>query len=148
VGGDWVPLTHPKIGFKLILCDAAQADSVSGKLHMLGAGWTVTSSPTAPHAVAVMIQVPWDRSNEELTVKVELLTEDGLAITIPGPTRSQPIVSEMKLEVGRPPGIARGSTLNSAFAVNVAALPLPPGRYQWRATVDGDTQGESFQVVK
>jgi len=143
-----VPLTHSKIGFKLILCDAAQADSASGKLHMLGAGWTVTSSPTAPHAVALMIQVPWDRANQELPVRVELLTQDGQAVTIPGPTGPQPIISEIKLEVGRPPGIAPGSTLNTAFAVNVAALPLSPGRYEWRATVDGDTQGESFQVAE
>lgn len=143
-----MPLTHPKIGFKLILCDAAQTDSTSGKLHMLGAGWTVTSSPTAPHAAALMIQVPWDRSNQELPVRVELLTEDGQAVTIPGPTGPQPIVSEIKLEVGRPAGITRGSTLSAVFAVNVASLPLSPGRYEWRATVDGDTQGESFQVVK
>jgi hypothetical protein len=143
-----VPLTHSKIGFKLILRDAAQADSASGKLHMLGAGWTVTSSPTAPHAVALMIQVRWDRTNQELPVRVELLTQDGQAVTIPGPTGPQPIISEIKLEAGRPPGIASGSTLNTALAVNVAALPLSPGRYEWRATVDGDTQGESFQVVE
>jgi hypothetical protein len=143
-----VPLTHSKIGFKLILRDAAQADSASGKLHMLGAGWTVTSSPTAPHAVALMIQVRWDRTNQELPVRVELLTKDGQAVTIPGPTGPQPIISEIKLEAGRPPGIASGSTLNTALAVNVAALPLSPGRYEWRATVDGDTQGESFQVVE
>lgn len=143
-----MPLTHPKIGFKLILCDAAQTDSTSGKLHMLGAGWTVTASPTAPHAVALMIQVPWDRSNQELPVRVELLTQDGQEVTIPGPTGPQPIFSEIKLEVGRPAGITRGSTLSAVFALNVASLPLSPGRYEWRATVDGDTQGESFQVVE
>ena len=41
----------------LILCDAAQAES--GKVHMLGAGWSITGSPSAPHAVAVLIKVPW-----------------------------------------------------------------------------------------
>lgn len=63
-----MPLTRSQIGFKLILCDAAQTDAATGKIHMLGAGWTITGSPTAPHAVALMIQVPWDRTNQKLPV--------------------------------------------------------------------------------
>ncbi len=141
-----MPLTHPEIGFKVILCDAAKADD-SGKLNMLGAGWNMTGSPTAPHAVALLIQVPWDRANQKLPVRVELLTEDGEAVISPGPTGPQPLLSEMALEVGRPPGVAAGSTLNAAFALNVASLALSPGRYEWRATVDGHTKGESFQVI-
>lgn len=53
-----MPLTRPQVGFKLILCDAAQAAAATGKIHMLGAGWMLTGSPTAPHTVALMIQVP------------------------------------------------------------------------------------------
>lgn len=143
-----MPLSHPQIDFKLILCDAAQTDGMTGKVHMLGAGWTVTASPTSPHAVALMIKVPWDRTNQKLKVRVELLDDDGHAVTIPGPTKPQPILNESELEVGRPAGIAPGSTLSAVLAVNVASLPLPPGRYEWRATVDHHTQAESFQVMK
>lgn len=141
-----MPLMHPEIGFKLILCDAAKADE-NGKLNMLGAGWNLTGSPTSPHAVALLIQVPWDRANQKIPVRVELLTDDGEAVSIPGPTGPQPLFSEMALEVGRPPGVAAGSTLNAAFALNVASLGLSPSRYEWRATVDDHTQGESFQVI-
>ena len=48
---------------QLLLCDAAVADQ-AGKLHMLGAGWSVTSSPTSPQAVAVLLKIPWDRAVE------------------------------------------------------------------------------------
>jgi hypothetical protein len=46
---------------KLILCDYAVADP-AGKVHMLGAGWSLTSSPTPPHAVVVLMKIPWDRA--------------------------------------------------------------------------------------
>lgn len=142
-----MPLTRPQIGFKLILCDAAQTDAATGKIHMLGAGWTITGSPTSPHAVALMIQVPWDRTNQKLPVRVELVTGDGQPVLMPGPTGPQPLVSKVELEVGRPAGIAPGSTLSAAFALNVAQMALSPGRYEWRANVDGHSQGESFQVM-
>ncbi len=71
-----MPLTRPQIGFKLILCDAAQTDAATGKIHMLGAGWTITSSPTAPHAVALMIQVPWDRTNQKLLAIISAIRSE------------------------------------------------------------------------
>lgn len=142
-----MPLIRPQIGFKLILCDAAQTDAATGKIHMLGAGWTITGSPTAPHAVALMIQVPWDRTNQKLPIQVELVTDDGQPVSMPGPTGPQPLSSKVELEVGRPAGIAAGSTLSAVFAVNVAPMSLSPGRYEWRASVDGHSQGESFQVM-
>lgn len=142
-----VPLTTPRIEFKIILCDAAQTDPVNGKLHMLGAGWTVIGTPTSPHAVALMIQVPWDRANEKLPVRIELLDDDGKAVEIPTDSGLQPLRGDAELEVGRPPGLAHGSPLSAVFALNVGALPLSPGRYQWRAEVAGDSLAESFQVM-
>ena len=56
-------LMASKVEAKLILCDAAQADPNTGKVHMLGAGWSLTRSPTT-HAVVVLMKVPWDRTNE------------------------------------------------------------------------------------
>lgn len=144
-----MPLIHPEIGFKLILCDAAQADSTSGKLHMLGAGWTVVPTPTPPSAVALMVQVPWARTNEVLPITVELLDADGHPVKLPGPTdnETQALRQEARLEVGRPPGIAPGSTLSAAFAMNVGPLPLAVGRYEWRAVVAESVQSEFFQVM-
>lgn len=142
-----MPLTRPSIDFKLILCDAAQTDLSNGKLHMLGAGWTLVKSPTPPHAVALMVQVPWDRTNEKLKIRVELLTGDGQPVMLPGPTEPQAVLSETELEVGRPPGVAKGSTLNAAFALNIGSLPLPAGRYEWRASVEEDIRSEFFQVM-
>lgn len=142
-----MPLTRPKIDFKVILCDSAQADPNSGKLHMLGAGWTIVGTPTSPHAVALLIQVPWDRANEQLELKIELLDADGRPVRAADAEDAPPICGEAQLEVGRPAGVARGSPLSASFALNVGPMPLTPGRYEWRATVDGDTQAESFQVI-
>jgi hypothetical protein len=117
---------------QLILCDAAVADP-AGKVQMLGAGWSITSTPTAPHAVAVLMKVPWDRSNQKLPMKLDLLDSDGHPVVLAG----NPITAGGEIEVGRPPGLAAGSMLDAAFALNVPSLPLQPGRYDWRLDFAG-----------
>lgn len=79
-----LPRTTPPRGLmaspldvQVILCDAAQADPGSGKLHMLGAGWSDIGTPTTPHAVAIMIKVPWDRTNQKLPLRLELVDGGG-----------------------------------------------------------------------
>lgn len=135
------------IDAKLILCDAAQADQTSGKMHMLGAGWTVSRSPITPHAVAVMLKVPWDRTNQKISVTLFLVTSDGAEVAPPS-SGGKPLKIESEIEVGRPPGIAAGSHIPAAFAVNVPSLPLDPGRYEWRL-VAGETEvSEPFQILK
>ena len=127
----------------VLLCDAAQADP-SGKIHMLGAGWSMTGSPTAPSAVAVMLKIPWDRSNEKLPTAMTLVDADGTPLSVPG--MPEGITVERVVEVGRPPGLAHGSTIDAAWAVGVPPLPLPPGRYQWRLDVAGQQFSAGFQV--
>lgn len=128
----------------VILCDAAQTDGL-GKLHMLGAGWSLTTSPTAPAAVAVMLKVPWDRTNIKLPLKLQLLTEDFESVVLPGQT--DPIQFETELEVGRPPGLKAGTPIDAAFALNIAPLPLKPGSYRWQLTAgDDDQHGAPFTV--
>jgi hypothetical protein len=116
----------------LILCDAAQAQD--GKLHMLGAGWSTTSSPTAPHAIAVLMKIPWDRANQPLPLVLQLLDSDGKAVSLEELGGPPAIKAESVVEVGRPPGIPHGSMLDASFALNIASLPLTPGRYEWRMT--------------
>ncbi len=129
---------------QLILCDAAQADP-AGKVHMLGAGWSTTTSPTS-HAVAVLIKVPWDRANQGLPMKLSLLDSDGHPVEFPTPDGPVKVENEGVIEVGRPPGLAAGSLLDAAFALNLPALPLRPGRYEWRLELAEHTQTAVFTV--
>jgi hypothetical protein len=130
---------------QLILCDAAQADPATGKVHMLGAGWSRTSTP-APHAVAVLVKVPWDRSNQKLHLTLELHDADGNVVAFDTPGGRQPVVAEGDVEVGRPVGLAPGSPLDASFALNVAPLPLAPGRYNWHLSIAEEERVASFTV--
>jgi hypothetical protein len=131
---------------QLLLCDAAVADP-GGKLHMLGAGWSITSSPTSPQAVAVMLKIPWDRANERLALMLRLLDDDGRPVAVATTEGTQELTMGGDIETGRPPGVTPGSQLDAGLVFNVPSLPLPPGRYQWRLEVAGDTFTSSFQVV-
>lgn len=71
---------------QLILVDAAQVDGSGGKVHILGAGWSITGCPTAPQAVVGIVKVPWDRTNTPLALKLQLQSEDGQPVVLPGPS--------------------------------------------------------------
>lgn len=131
----------------LILCDHAVTDP-SGKVHMLGAGWTVTGTPTAPHGVAVLMKVPWDRANQKIPLHLRLLDDNGQPVHPQGPHGPGQAEVKADLEVGRPPGLKPGSPLPAAFAINVAPMLLPPGRYEWRLTVAQTDYAEGFQVIE
>jgi hypothetical protein len=125
----------------MLLCDAAQA--IGGKLYILGGGWSVTGPAPVPSAVALYIQVPWDRSHEQHTFKLELLDADGNAVMTAGPDGEQPVALEGGFETGRPPGVRPGTPLDVSLAVNVPPLPLAPnGRFEWRMTIDGEARDE------
>jgi len=131
---------------KVILCDAAVADP-AGKHHMLGAGWSLTGSPTAPQAVAMLIKIPWDRANQRIKLSLRLLDPDGHQISLEGADGSIiPIGHEGEIAAGRPPGVAPGSMLDAALAVRVPSMPLTPGRYEWRLNIGDQTFSESFTV--
>jgi hypothetical protein len=123
----------------MMLADAAQ--EVGGKLYILGGGWSVIGPGQAPMAIALKIEVPWDRTNERHSLLLELLDEDGEPVLVPGADeQSVPLQVTGALEVGRPPGIKPGTPIDSALAVTFGPLPLEPGhRYQWRLSIDGAT---------
>jgi hypothetical protein len=131
---------------QLILCDAAQADP-GGKLHMLGAGWSITGTPTAPAAVAVLIKVPWDRANQKMKGSLGLLDADGQLVKVPVVDGTPVAVQhQIEFEVGRPPGLAHGSMIDAAMALNIGPLPLEPGRFEWRLDLGDQTVSTSFTV--
>jgi hypothetical protein len=131
----------------LVLCDAAQVDQ-SGKVHMLGAGWSTTGSPTAPSAVVVMLGIPWDRTNQKIHVALELTDDDGQPVIVPGQFGDTAVRIEADVEVGRPPGTPEGVTLEANLAPSIPPLPLAAGRYSWRLqlTPGDQTASKSFTV--
>lgn len=135
------------IDITLILCDAAVSDP-AGKVHMLGAGWSMTGTPTAACAVVVLLGVPWDRANQKIQLLLELCDDDGHPVEVDLGGNAARVRHEGTFEVGRPPGLAPGSLLDGAFTVSVPPLPLEPGRYQWRLTVGDQTESRSFMVRK
>jgi hypothetical protein len=123
----------------MMLADAAQ--EVGGKLYILGGGWSITGPDPVPMAVALKLEVPWDRTNMPHSLVLELLDEDGNAVLVPGPEEDQvPLQVTGDFEAGRPPGVKPGTPIDSALAVNFGPLPLEPGRrYQWRLSINGES---------
>jgi uncharacterized protein DUF6941 len=128
----------------MLLCDAAE--SVGGKLYILGGGWSTLLRPNVPTnmALAVKLSVPWHETNRQITLLAELLTEDGEAVEIDGNV----IRAEGQMEVGRPAGIRPGSSLDAPFVLNFGGVVLGPGVYVWRLTVDGQPRARTpFRVL-
>lgn len=128
---------EPLMRVTLLLADSAQV--ADGKLFILGGGLTAIGPNPQPVAVAVLIQVPWDRANIRHGWKLELVDEDG------GPVMAgdRPVLVGGDFEAGRPPGLQPGSPLPVPMAINFSALPLQPGHaYQFRLAIDDTTEPE------
>lgn len=134
----------------LFLADYAQSDD-KGKINAIGLAWTNILTPLPPFAVVLIIDIDWSETNQPHRVDCELLDDDGQAVTVQGPLGAQPLRFEMQVEAGRPPRTIHGTAFRSVMAVNVGGgMPLPAGRYQWRASVKGfdeATATESFLVA-
>ncbi len=128
----------------MLLADAAQA--AEGKLNVLGGGWSITGPGPVPSAIAMLIEVPWDRANMRYPWQIELVDSDGDPVLITGPMGDQPVKVDGELEVGRPPGVTPGTPLALPLAINLGPLPLPPGgRYEWRLTI-GEESHEHWRL--
>ena len=111
-----------------------------GKLTIVGGGWSQTGPEPAPFGIGLLIQVPWDQANTPHVFKVELLDADGAPVSFDEDDTEneddQSVEFGGEFEVGRPPGLKPGTPLDFPVAVNSAPLPLEPGRYEWRLTID------------
>ena len=118
----------------LLLCDFAEA--VNGKLYVMGGGWNVLFAPGQPvtMSVAAVVAVPWDQTNRPHELSLELLTEDGASVEV----EEQAVEVTGEFELGRPPGIKPGSSLNAPFVWTFAGLALDAGGYEWKLSIDGE----------
>ena len=124
-----------------MLADYAQA--AEGKLNVIGAGWTVTGPAPSPFAIGLIFDVPWDRANEKIEFSLELVDQDGASVLVDTPQGQAPLVIAGGFEVGRPAGTKPGTPLAFPMGINLGPPPLQPGgRYEWRLTVDGESQDD------
>ncbi len=105
----------------LLLADHAVV--ADGKLYINGGGWSVTG-PGAPSAIAVKLDVPWDRANQRLHLRLRLIGQDGEPVTLPGPQGPQPIEITGDAEIGRPAGLVHGADIDFPLAFQIGPLPL------------------------
>jgi Family of unknown function (DUF6941) len=132
----------------LLLADAAQA--VEGKLYVLGGGWSVTGPQPTPMAIALKIDVPWDQTNTRHNWRLELLDADGEPVRLgeaedagEAGGAGEPVRIEQEFEMGRPPGVKPGTSLDHVVAINIPPLPLPPGgQFLWELTIDGESRDD------
>ena len=121
----------------MLLADSVQA--AEGKLYILGGGWSIRAPDPVPMAIALYVQVPWDRTNEEHSWVLDLLDADGQPVIL-GEDEEERVRVEGGVEVGRPPGTKPGTPIDVPLAINFGPLPLEPGaRYEFRLEIDGET---------
>lgn len=123
----------------VLLCDHAVV--AEGKLYINGGGWDSTTPQTGPISLAIFFQVGWDETNNRLPLHVFLLDADGNPVSQPGPEGTTILVEARgEFEVGRPPGIKRGSTVAAPLAVQFNPMSLKPdSHYEWRVDLGEDT---------
>jgi hypothetical protein len=121
----------------MLLADFAQV--ADGKLTIVGGGWSLTGPEPVPFSIALLVQVPWDRANERHRMRLELLDADGAPVLVDTDDGEEPVVvfDDAPFEVGRPAGLKPGTDLDFLIALNSAPIPLGPGRYVWKLTIDG-----------
>ena len=116
----------------LLLCDAATESN--GKLFVLGGGWaTVKADQPFNMSLAVLIEVPWDQTNQKFNFVAKLMSEDGEQVR----DEEDDILAAGDLEIGRPPGIKPGTPLNLPLAPAFNNVSLPAGGYRWEVHIDG-----------
>ncbi|MEV7964802.1 hypothetical protein AB0O34_02325 [Sphaerisporangium sp. NPDC088356] len=135
----------------IVLCDAAQRDTGTGKVHILGADWSVTAPSAASTAVVVFLRVPWEELAVERTFHLRLVDEAGIVVKV-NDDLSIEFGGQMGslADSGVPEGDpSRLTDIHSSIAVTVAPLPLVQGAtYTWCFDVDGKGLASTTFVVR
>lgn len=132
----------------LILADAAV--TADGKHYIHGAGWDTiyTASLPTTHpllAIAVLLRVPWNETNEPHLLELNLQDADGTSILPdpPGPLRGP-------ITVGRPPHAAQGEDQVIPLVFNLVNVSfVRAGTYACVMSIAGtEVRRFPFRVVQ
>ena len=124
----------------MLLCDYAQV--ADGKLFVSGGGWSIVDASTPPVSIALLLAVPWDRINRPLEFVLTLHDGDGRTVLHEADGGPREVRFGGRLEVGRPPDLPPGVSIDVPIVVAVPAMNLAPAsRYTWDLTIDGEHHG-------
>src|SRR5665811_1699902 len=102
---------------------ADHAETINNKLYLLGGGWQAFTVNTLPYshklAVAVSFTVPWDKTDQQHDIEIEVVDEDG---------GSHGMI-QGQVEVSRPPGVPVGQHQRIQMGVNMDFAIEKLGRY-------------------
>ncbi|QYC39539.1 hypothetical protein Nocox_09595 [Nonomuraea coxensis DSM 45129] len=133
----------------LVLADSGNTEQATGKIHLLGAGWSLTGPAVPSSAVAGFLRVPWDDVKDDLTFHLRLVDADRNPVEVPlidGKTRMVGFQGQLGIGDDRPKeGVERQVPMNLSFALSIPPLPLTPdGVYEWILDV-GDVEVASVR---
>ena len=110
---------------KILLADSAEVRE--GLLFLLGGGWNQTGPAPQVFAIAGVVEVEWEETNTRHTAEFSIEDEDGNPLMVPSLAGEQPFKLTTQFEVGRPPGLVRGTTFNVPVAMPIPPIPWRPG---------------------
>lgn len=138
-----------------ILCNHAEAQN--NLLYVSGGGIDrafVPANTSGPWninlAIGINISVPWNETNNEHTLTVDLVDFDSHPVLVPsGIDTLAPVHVEAKFNVGRPPTLEIGESQSISLAINLPSLPIPAiGNYSFILEVDKvEHRRLSYRVV-
>jgi hypothetical protein len=128
---DEVPSSEVKV--TMVLADYAVV--TEDKLTVIGGGWTITGAPTAPFGIGVIIEVPWNQTNQDHQFRFALTDIDGQPVEIDTPEGTQFVQFEGGFQVGRPPGVRPGSAIPIKSRSTAGRSRCPPA-----ATTSGSSR--------
>ncbi|HUZ37675.1 MAG TPA: hypothetical protein VMV17_15245 [Streptosporangiaceae bacterium] len=133
----------------LILGDFAETDPSSGKVHILGAGWSVTGPAPSPQAIVAFLRVSPDRVHSPIAFTARLLDKTRQVVETPGVGGMQRLEISGQVEIQVPDAWDAVSDLPASFAINIGALPLKPGSaYSWTVEIDGKEEAHADFIVR
>ena len=123
---------------RLLLADSVESGQ-GGKVSALGLGWKLTSSPTGPMALVLIIDLEPDETSKEHSIVLRLVrapTSEPVTIRLDGET-SPPLTVAGKFRTGPSENVPSDLPARATVGVMVGpGLPLEPGLYRWEVDVD------------
>lgn len=138
----------------LVLADAAQNDQASGKLSILGGGWSITGPTIPPMSVVIFLRATVEEAAEPVEFILRLVDIDREPVKVEAASGSlQPLEYAGRihlLDESRPRDSWTHTVgIHSSFAVNIARLPLPAGHaYTWILQASGEDVASVMFAVR